>query len=1139
MSIQQKLHIKVDGIILDLFENAESDFFINKVAHELSNLETREADSTSQISLPATIKNLKILGLELPEFGHSDPASYKLIKAEVLMNGIPVIPDAEIMVNETSVVNNIKTISITLFGGAVQFFESLSTLPISSLDWSDYDMSWTLANLEAIANTTEGICYADATWYTNKSIQLIYSMIEGNDPDHKVNTPKINISGFFVYMKTILLKILATIPQLTFDYTQLFETSFSQMAIAAPMNQMFDEYKEPSGYFAYVKTTGFSVPAWSNSFRIGFAEIIIDESLLWDTVNNQFVAQVNDTIDIEVLLNDTQLVGYYPESAGQNNEFRIVHNVNTVAVVSLTDNEQTVVISNILSAVIDVIIGDTIHFEANAGNTYAGFPKMSVNANFNLRKSLSGAGDYVFISDWLPNITQKDFVKEVFKMFNIVPIEYNNHVLFDFWENISYREKQDLSKNFDLSQPYAMQGVLQDYAIKNRFHYLDNEDVSRSDGEDFVKVAASYLPKDKDKLSLKFSDSDFTLARDPATDPQKITVPAYEITYNIETDNTLTYSNAQVTFLTQEKTALKVGDLIISTDAGVEQIRRVVAMYSDIDGEVDIAWTTNKNDKEWYFQSFEKRNSQIHLVLLEDTTDFEIQDGGNYSVVAAAKKANFPNSINMPSLVYDYYSTFRNSVYKPIILQAWFNLSVVEFSLLDLMRPVYLSYFGKDYYINKVDQFKQNSVVRIELLSLMNLKRRVPEEVRTYTITPAENVDLGSWTSGDLLPEGSYVVENTGNVQLTIITTLEGVNPNEFVFIAGGGSTILPIGSNYTVTVGYGGVNTGGTRTALLRFNSEFLHEQERQFSIFVQVYSFVFVPSGDLDFGSIPPESNDVKGWDISNTGSMPLSFTLAIVSGDQFVVIDAVLSLGVGESGIMNIRHIGIDEGSIENVFNLVESFLGTYVLHAVANVISDYSYTVVPLGDLHFGDVPPNSGVILGWLVTNIGNVPIDMELNITGDQFTVLDTAATIQPNESYEMRIQHTGFDDGAIENVFNLIEMNSLNGYVFYAYATVTGVYDFEVTPPSIDFGDVSIGVEETRDFTIENTGTVNTTIIIGISFGQYFAIAPPSLTLTPSQTGIATVTYRGLGSGNINDYGLFSNLEGKSVQHEMTANAI
>ena len=61
-----ELEIRVEGTALDLFDNEEQNFYLTKQIHDLTNLETRNADFSKTISIPLTVKNQDTLGDNVP-----------------------------------------------------------------------------------------------------------------------------------------------------------------------------------------------------------------------------------------------------------------------------------------------------------------------------------------------------------------------------------------------------------------------------------------------------------------------------------------------------------------------------------------------------------------------------------------------------------------------------------------------------------------------------------------------------------------------------------------------------------------------------------------------------------------------------------------------------------------------------------------------------------------------------------------------------------------------------------------------------------------------------------------------------------------------------------------------------------------
>jgi len=54
----------------------------------------------------------------------------------------------------------------------------------------------------------------------------------------------------------------------------------------------------------------------------------------------------------------------------------------------------------------------------------------------------------------------------------------------------------------------------------------------------------------------------------------------------------------------------------------------------------------------------------------------------------------------------------------PLTVQAFFIFDSAEFRAIDFLRPVYIPMFSDFFYINKVEQWKEDVATRVELIRI-------------------------------------------------------------------------------------------------------------------------------------------------------------------------------------------------------------------------------------------------------------------------------------------------------------------------------------------------------------------------------------------------------------------------------------
>ena len=95
---------------LDLFP--DTNFWITKQIHDLSDLTTRNADFTKQITVPATTKNTLLLRVQ-SLFDAADAEPVIAVPVDIILDGIPIANNAKLYVDE--IINRDEFAIVILF----------------------------------------------------------------------------------------------------------------------------------------------------------------------------------------------------------------------------------------------------------------------------------------------------------------------------------------------------------------------------------------------------------------------------------------------------------------------------------------------------------------------------------------------------------------------------------------------------------------------------------------------------------------------------------------------------------------------------------------------------------------------------------------------------------------------------------------------------------------------------------------------------------------------------------------------------------------------------------------------------------------------------------------------------------------
>jgi hypothetical protein len=82
-------------------------------------------------------------------------------------------------------------------------------------------------------------------------------------------------------------------------------------------------------------------------------------------------------------------------------------------------------------------------------------------------------------------------------------------------------------------------------------------------------------------------------------------------------------------------------------------------------------------------------------------------------------RMTFTNTMNY---LYDnYYKTLFDALRTPKILRVWMKFTALEFYQIDMLRPVWIEGLNGYYYINRINQWKLNTLCQVELIRINRL----------------------------------------------------------------------------------------------------------------------------------------------------------------------------------------------------------------------------------------------------------------------------------------------------------------------------------------------------------------------------------------------------------------------------------
>jgi hypothetical protein len=324
----------------------------------------------------------------------------------------------------------------------------------------------------------------------------------------------------------------------------------------------------------------------------------------------------------------------------------------------------------------------------------------------------------VNVASFLPDISQREFLREVFKIYNIVATESNNLVRLRYFQSLATADSGTLV--LDTNNEVTIYNTFTTYNQSNELKYSTYDLIERTDFDSSFDVNSEILPPLGTLVQSRFFPSDLGETPIKSAGGDRVVIPGYEFEY-FASDLTFQKHSGASTWSTNDKSSLKVGDIVNV----IQEKRRIVTVNStNTAGTVDRDWTVNANTNTWDYVRYKKIETNLHFVSIEDVSavsSYTTQYNGANNVIqgsAGAKVAQFPSALLWDNLKTTYYGLFVDSIAKPFIVQAWISLPTISLLKLDPLAPVYLDDYNSYFYINKLEQWKINNLARIELVEI-------------------------------------------------------------------------------------------------------------------------------------------------------------------------------------------------------------------------------------------------------------------------------------------------------------------------------------------------------------------------------------------------------------------------------------
>jgi len=653
--------------------------------NNLADVQNQQGNTSNQFKLPLTQRNRQLLGFP-DDVAFTSILPYRQYQAKIIQNGLEIIPYAIAELNsiEQDMAN------ITVLSGNVDFFDAIDgniyDMGDSTSRWSDYgsnlvwkpyDHIWNIDNVVTSQTKTDGWIWP----------VVDYGLISNSDFTTPIDV-RYQRPGFFIKTAIDLLLqsagykgtgslladplyplLICQFSNSSFDHGTDYQNDPDFRSIQAQTGQNFSaSYTNPANPDGYIPfSVILSDP--SNSYRPSsdgyFAAEITSVTIAFSfslafTSTNPSHASYSSKLAIQLRLfdlNDStvntvlteQIFDYAARGSGN----------------AITATNQTISFDTVLQAGQNLKV--VYEFSGYTGGSFTLFE----GATFAVTNKIQTVqfGQTIQCERILPDISQKDFLKDTLQRFGIVcQTDIAN-------QTISFNSFKDIVNNIPIANDWTAKCVNQ------------GKQVSFQLGS-YSQVNYMQYKTDENVLPLKFGWSQINI--DDQTLPASGTL--FESVFGV-TLNRPYYGGT----IAQIK---MIDDTTTSDDFTIGVSPRIL-----IDQKLDIA-------------------ASGKTVTFVDGTNTRVVN--DYISTPYFYKPDAPQltpGYGQGSLLFDdlrikYYPELEKILSQAKLVTRYFLLTPSDILELDLLIPVYLQQDGAYYYINKIDSWRKGQPCKVELVKL-------------------------------------------------------------------------------------------------------------------------------------------------------------------------------------------------------------------------------------------------------------------------------------------------------------------------------------------------------------------------------------------------------------------------------------
>ena len=298
--------------------------------------------------------------------------------------------------------------------------------------------------------------------------------------------------------------------------------------------------------------------------------------------------------------------------------------------------------------------------------------------------------------------------------------------------------------------------------------------------------------------------------------------------------------------------------------------------------------------------------------------------------------------------------------------------------------------------------------------------------------------------------------------------------------------------------------------------------------------------------FGNVQISTSQSQIVTLGNTSNSTVNVTDAAVTGTGFSTtgLTTPLALSPGQNATFSVVFAPRAAGSVTGNLALTND-------GSTATVNVALSATAVTLGSLtanptsfNFGSVLVGSNQTQTETLTNVGNQNVTLSTPVisgVGFSYTGFTLPLTLAPNQSTTFGVVFTPTATGTIDGTLSIPNSGSSAALDIALSGTgaTPAVAQLQVTPSTINVGNVTVGTSGTQTGTLTAIGVAVTVSSVSVG-GSEFVVGGIPVTIAAGQSANFTVTFTPQSSGTASVTAVFtSNASNSSASVTLTGTGV